>query len=106
MKIITAFLLIAFFLPAVGYSQTERKPKYAPRKEKHRNKTDALDRKQGLWRHYNYLGTLMWEVEYTDDKRNGISRRYYFNGKVMKETEYVFGIRDGFFKRYDYDGMV
>ncbi len=99
-------LSILFVIPAWAYSQTEYKPKYSPRKEKHRNKRDELDRKQGLWKHYNYLGTLIQEVEYLDDKRNGIQRLYYGNGRVMRETEYLYGIKDGSFKRYSYDGLA
>jgi antitoxin component YwqK of YwqJK toxin-antitoxin module len=97
---------VIIFFPSPSFGQKEEKPKYSPRKEKHRNKTDELGRKQGLWKHYNYLGILAWEIEYADDMRNGVSKRYYYNGRLMRETEYSYGIKDGFFKRYDYDGNV
>jgi hypothetical protein len=49
-KVLTAIVCFLFLLSGIGFGQTERKPKYSPRKETHRNKTDALDRKQGLRR--------------------------------------------------------
>jgi antitoxin component YwqK of YwqJK toxin-antitoxin module len=106
MKKLIAFAFMLFLISSVGFGQTESKPKYAPRKDKHRNVRDELDRKQGLWKHYDYSGTLIWEVEYLNDQKNGISRRYYPNGRVMRETEYSFGIKDGTFKRFGYDGLL
>ena len=99
-------VLLLWLAPLGANSQTEHKPMYAPARDKHRNKTDELNRKQGLWKHYNMDGVLIWEVEYLDDRRHGISKRYYGNGRIMRETEYQYGLKDGSFKRYDYDGVI
>lgn len=106
MKTIFIFLCILSFAPVSSFCQTEHKPKYAPARDKHKNKTDELDRKQGLWKHYSMDGVLTWEVEYLDDRRHGISKRYYGNGRIMRETEYQYGRKDGTYKRYDYDGVI
>jgi antitoxin component YwqK of YwqJK toxin-antitoxin module len=97
------FLLM---IPFLSWCQTATKPRYSPRKEKHRNIRDEIDRKQGLWKHYNYLGTLTWEVEYLNDRKHGFSRRYFGNGLIMKETEYEYGIKEGIFRRYNYNGVA
>lgn len=106
LKTLITLLCFSILIPSISFSQTEHKPKYSPRKENHKNRKDELDRKQGLWKHYNRDRILMWEVEYLDDKKNGISRRYYGNGRIMKETEYSYGIKDGIFNRYGYDGLT
>ena len=106
MKYLITILCLFFIIPTIALGQSEHRPKYGPRKDKHRNKTDELDRKQGLWKHYNYLGTLIMEVEYLDDRRHGMSRRYYGNGRIMRETEFIYGVKDGPFKRFNFDGIV
>jgi antitoxin component YwqK of YwqJK toxin-antitoxin module len=106
MKSFIVFLLTFSMVSLSALSQTAVRPKYAPAKSKHKNKTDELERKQGLWKHYNLEGTLIWEVEYLDDRRHGLSKRYYGNGRLMRETEYQYDKKDGIFKRYDYDGVV
>ncbi len=99
-------MVVVFFIPFTGVCQSSHKPQYGPSRDKHRNKKDELDRKQGLWKHYNYIGTLTWEVEYLDNRRHGISKRYYGNGRIMRETEYQYGFKDGSYKRYDFDGVI
>jgi hypothetical protein len=106
MKRWSTLLIIAFVLPLLAVAQDEQKPKYAPGREKHRNKTDELGQKQGLWRTYNSLGDLMNEVEYVNDRRHGVSRRFYPYGKVMEEIEYQNGIKEGIYKRYFYSGQI
>jgi len=109
LKYFSVFVFLFLLGLENGFCQVDAfdtKPKYAPRGEKHRNKTDDLGRKQGLWKHYNLDSDLTWEVEYLNDKRNGISKRFYANNKIMRETEYQFGIKDGSFKRYDYNGTI
>jgi hypothetical protein len=102
------FYLFCFYLivPADAFSQTEERPRYAPRKEKHRNKTDEMGRKQGTWKYFNSYGQIMLEIEYQDNARNGVTKQYYQYAKVMRETEYHFGIKDGVFKQYYYSGQV
>ena len=104
-KAFFSFLIVSL-VSVIGLGQTQTKPKYAPGKSNHRNKTDELDRKQGLWKHYNLDGILTWELEYLDDRRHGISKRYYGNGRIMRETEYHYGIKDGVYKRYDFDRVI
>ncbi|TAH42310.1 MAG: hypothetical protein EYC69_05970 [Bacteroidetes bacterium] len=106
MKLFKLLFFLLFLSPFFLFSQTESRPTYGPRKDKHKNKTDELDRKQGLWKHYDYYGTLIMEIEYLNDKRNGMYRRYYTNGRLMRETEYLDGIKDGIFKKYSFDGLV
>ena len=99
-------ILFLFAMPLLSKAQSEDKPKYAPGKEKHRNKTDELGQKQGPWRTYNSLGDLISEVEFVNDVRHGKSTRYYPYGKVMEEQDYQNGIKEGFYKRYYYSGQV
>ena len=56
MKRWCTLILFLFALPLLVSAQTEEKPKYAPGKEKHRNKTDELGQKQGVWRTYSQPG--------------------------------------------------
>lgn len=106
MKRWSTLLIILFTLPLFAVAQDEQKPKYSPGREKHRNKTDELGQKQGVWRTYNSLGDLTNEVEYVNDKRHGISRRFYPYGKVMEEIEYQNGIKEGVYKRFFYSGQI
>lgn len=97
---VVAFILM--LLPFFSLAQTEKKPQYAPGKEKHRNKTDEIDRKQGTWFFYNRFGEKMSEVDYVDDKKQGMERTFYAYGKVREEQEYVADIKDGTYTRYYY----
>ena len=99
-------ILFLFALPLFSQAQSEQRPKYAPGKEKHRNKTDELGQKQGPWRTYNAFGDLINEVEYVNDVRHGKSTRYYPYAKVMDEQDYQNGIKEGSYKRYFYSGQV
>ena len=42
-------------------------------------------KKDGLWREYNDVGTMMRSEEYKDGKKNGASITYSGNGMVMEE---------------------
>ena len=106
MKLLRFLLCLLLIQPLFSSAQTEEKPRYAPGKEKHRNKTDELGQKQGPWRTYNSLGDLTNEVEYVNDVRHGMSRRYYPYAKVMEEQQYQNGIKEGTYKRYYYSGTV
>jgi len=106
MKAIICIFCIFLAIPGDISGQTEERPRYAPRKEKHRNKTDELERKQGTWKYFNSQGQIMLEIEYQDDARNGVTKQYYQFAKVMRETEYHFGVKDGVFKQYYYGGQV
>ena len=83
-KILKIFF-VCICMPLFLLSQSEEKPKYAPGKEKHRNKTDELGQKQGVWKFYNESGELTQEIEYVDDVRHGLSKKYYPFNKVMEE---------------------
>jgi antitoxin component YwqK of YwqJK toxin-antitoxin module len=105
MKTPIKILCIILLIPAFAFSQTESKPKYAPGKEKHKNKVDELNRKQGVWKYYNELGDIIQEIEYVDDVRHGISKKFFPYGKIMEEIEYQNGIKEGSYHRYYYSGQ-
>ncbi|MBK8413645.1 MAG: hypothetical protein IPL22_03385, partial [Bacteroidetes bacterium] len=52
MKYLIKLIIILLVFPVMVYAQSEQKPKYAPGKEKHRNKTDEIGQKQGVWKYY------------------------------------------------------
>jgi len=55
MKCILKLSFLLLLLPLLASSQvTEEKPKYAPSKEKHKNKTDELGRMQGTWMFFSF----------------------------------------------------
>src|ERR1051325_10827751 len=76
------------------HGQSEEKPKYAPAKEKHRNKTDELGRKQGTWMTYNSFGEKIAETDWVNDRKEGMDKKYFAAGKVKEETEYLGGIKE------------
>ncbi|HNH66811.1 MAG TPA: hypothetical protein PLB72_08210 [Bacteroidia bacterium] len=106
MKILKQPLLLLILLPAFAFAQREEKPRYAPGREKHRNKTDELGQRQGVWKYYNEAGELNQEIEYLDDVRNGVAKKYYPYGKILEEIEYANGIKDGAYTRYYYNGQA
>ena len=96
-------ILIAgtFLLPQAGYGQArEEKPKYAPGKEKHRNRNDEIGRKQGKWMFYNTFGEKISEIDFVNDKKEGVERKYYGYDRVREETEYLAGVKDGTYTKY------
>jgi antitoxin component YwqK of YwqJK toxin-antitoxin module len=99
-------VFLLFFCPFLAPSQTETKPRYAPRKEEHRNKSDELGKKQGVWKFYSEAGNIIWEVVYLDDIKHGISKRYFSESRLMRETEYKYGIREGIYRRYYLNGQL
>lgn len=98
--------LLLLIVVSESYSQTSERPQFAPKSEKHRNKTDEIGRKQGHWKFYSESRTITWEIDYVDDVKHGLSRRYFSSGKVMREIEYEYGLREGTFKRYYLNGQV
>ena len=104
---ITFYFLLLFLIPSVSICQIEEKPQYASGKgKKHRNKTDELGQKQGLWKMYNSNGQLMSEIEYVNNQKHGVQRTYYPYEKIMEETEYQYGVKEGEYKKYYYSGQV
>ena len=101
-KCLVLIVTVLALIPMVTSAQSEQKPKYAPGKEKHRNKTDEIGQKQGVWKYYNSGGELIHEIEYVNDVRHGMSKRFYPYGKIMEETEYQNGIKEGTYLRYFY----
>ena len=85
---------------------TEEKPKYAPGKEKNRNKTDEIGRKQGKWVFYNTFGEKISEIDFVNDKKEGIERRFYGYDRVKEETEYLAGVKEGQYTRYYFSSQV
>lgn len=55
--------------PLLMQAQSSRRPKYSPRKDKHRNMRDDFDRKQGLWKLYSASRLIIAEIEYLNDKK-------------------------------------
>jgi len=99
------FFFSIFLFPSI--SQTvERRPKYAPRKEKHRNASDVKG-KQGLWKFYTRNKELFLEVSYENDSKNGPSIKYFTQtGQPREELNYYFGVLEGAYKSYYFSGEV
>jgi hypothetical protein len=90
-----------------SYAQgSEEKPKYAPGREKHRNKTDEIGRKQGQWMYYNTFGEKILETEFVNDQKEGVERKFYGYDKVREETEYLGGVKEGAYTRYFFSSQV
>jgi antitoxin component YwqK of YwqJK toxin-antitoxin module len=104
-KFILIFLLFA--APFVLFGQSSSRPKFAPRKDKHRNVKDEFDRKQGLWKLYSASRLLIAEIEYQNDKKHGTSIRYYpHTGELMEQAEYYDGKKHGEYKKFFYTGTT
>ncbi|MCB9185768.1 MAG: toxin-antitoxin system YwqK family antitoxin [Flavobacteriales bacterium] len=103
-------LIIILFLsaaPILLFGQSSERPKFAPRKDKHRNERDEFDRKQGLWKLYSASRLLIAEIEYQNDKKHGMSRRYYpHTGELMEEAEYFDGRKHGTYRKFYYTGAT
>ncbi len=103
--IIILFIIIFFLIP-LGAQTIERRPKYAPRKDKHRNASDVKG-KQGLWKFYTRNKELFLEVSYENDSKNGPSIKYYTQtGQPREELNYYFGVLEGPYKYYYFSGEV
>ena len=80
-------ILLVFLFPGLSSGQLsqkkEEKPKYAPSKEKHKNKTDELGRMQGTWMFFNFFGEKIWEIDYVNDRKEGMAKKFYAYNKVM-----------------------
>lgn len=85
---------------------TEEKPKYSPGKEKNRNKTDEIGRKQGKWVFYNTFGEKISEIDFVNDQKEGVERRFYGYDRVKEETEYLAGVKEGQYTRYYFSSQV
>ncbi len=100
-------MVFCLLVPIFAFSQaTEVKPKYAPGKEKHRNKTDEIGRKQGTWIFYNTFGEKISEIDFVNDQKEGIERKFYGYNKVREESEFLGGVKDGQYTRYYFSGQV
>lgn len=97
------FLMSLYQSAAQGF---EEKPKYAPGKEKHRNKTDEIGRRQGKWLYYNTFSEKVAEIDYVNDKKEGVERKFYGYDKVKEETEYLGGVKEGQYTKYFFSGQV
>lgn len=106
-RILIIVLFIGWVLPAISMGQArEEKPKYAPGKEKHRNRTDEIGRKQGKWMFYNTFGEKISEIDFVNDTKEGIERKYYGYDKVKEETEFLGGVKEGSYTRYYFSGQT
>lgn len=102
-------LLFLFFLmyPLFLTAQTEEKPQYAPRGEKHRNVTDEFGQKQGTWKFYGRTDGLQFEIDYVNNRKEGNYKSYYIYGeKVKEECSYKNNKKDGEYKYYYPNGQV
>lgn len=105
-NIIQLFLLTA---TSAVFAQDQycEKPAYAPRKERHLNCSDALGRRQGVWKSYNYYGYVISEISYKDNKFNGPVVIYYATtGKTREKSNYFDGKRDGEYTSYFFSGQT
>ncbi len=101
-----SFILLVLF-PVMIYAQgSEEKPKYAPGKEKHRNKTDEIGRKQGQWMFFNTFGDKIAEIDFVNDVKEGVERKFFSYDKPREETEYLAGVKDGQYTKYFFSGGV
>ena len=100
-------IILLLVIPAIVIAQTtESRPKYAPRKEKHRNASDAKG-KQGLWKFFTSNKELFLEVTYENDIKNGPCVRYFpSTGGVKEEINYYYGEKEGDFKSYFLTGAT
>lgn len=108
-KLRVNFILIflLFFGHSLVLAQDGDRPKFSPRKDKHRNVRDEFDRKQGLWKLYSASRLLIAEINYQNDKKHGMSIRYYpHSGELMEEAEYFDGKKHGVYKKYYYTGAA
>lgn len=71
------WLLIIFFLPAIGFSQI--------------NQTDSKGMKQGYWKKQYPNGRLMYEGTFKDNKPTGEWKRYHENGALKANLMYLPG---------------
>lgn len=92
--------------PTTSSDKFCRRPKNAPRKERHLNCEDGLGRRQGVWKSYSYYGYLLNEVSYKDNKINGAVTVYYsVTGKVRERSSFFDGKRDGDYATFFYSGQ-
>jgi hypothetical protein len=100
------FIVLFLFMPMLSFSQSEEKPKFAPGKEKHRNKTDELGRKQGTWMFFNTFGEKLSEMDFVNDQKEGMVKRYYSYDRIKEEQEFLGGMKEGQYTRYFFSGQV
>lgn len=107
-SIVRIFLSLVFIaFTSTLFAQTEERPQYAPRSEKHRNVRDELGRKQGLWKYFSRERVVLYEITFLNDVKHGpFIRHNSYNGIVMEESNYFNGKRDGEYKRYNYNGTL
>jgi hypothetical protein len=108
-KLLFLLLLICIqsAVPALVHAQAkEEKPKYAPGKEKHRNRTDEIGRKQGKWMFYNTFGEKISEIDFVNDQKEGVERKFYAYDRVKEETEYLAGVKEGSYTKYYFSSQV
>ena len=107
LRVIYLIIFLLTAAPLLLHAQSSRRPKFAPRKDKHRNVKDDFDRKQGLWKLYSASRLLIAEIEYQNDKKHGMSRRFYpHTGELMEEAEYFDGKRHGEYRKFYYTGAT
>lgn len=100
-------VLLLFSAPLLLSAQSARRPKYAPRKDRHKNVKDEFDRKQGLWKLYSASRLIIAEITYLHDKKHGQSIRYYpHTGEIMEQAEYFDGKKHGDYRKFYYTGSI
>jgi len=109
-SILTRKIILSIFIaltPLLSYCQgKEEKPAFAPGKEKHRNKTDELGRKQGTWMFFNTFGEKLSEIDFVNDQKEGMEKRYYGYDRIKEEQEFLGGIKEGQCTKYFFSGQV
>jgi hypothetical protein len=97
----------------VAFAQSKKsgnKPVKEEKKKDNLNKTDGLDRKQGLWfyKHDAYLGEpLYYEYgSYKDDKKTGIWTKLDADQSLMATENYNHGVLNGTSQYYEKGRLV
>lgn len=49
------------------------------------------DKKNGLYKIYNYDGSILYETPYVNDNVHGVDTGYYYSGDIRYENYYIHG---------------
>lgn len=64
------------------------------------------NKKEGLWKYYDYYGNLATTENFYDDKLSGVTTYYFSNGKVKDSVNYTYDNKDGYYVSYYINGKM